>query len=212
MNRKKRLLLFAMPAAVLGIGAGGVAFTVMAVKDQTYVPSAPYAPGGEPNREVAVVYYSRSGHSEAVAREIARTFNAPIARIDADYPRDFSGQRKAVSDARARALPPDPRRAHRPRSGAPRFPRVADLDVPPGDAALGLRGAGCANGQGGRARNDRQQPLRAGGDRRVREAGRGARRPPHRPRLPAPRPHLLAEEPRGALEGGPSGDSRDSLA
>ena len=105
MNRKKRLLLFAVPAAVLGVGAGGVAFTVMAVKDQTYVPSVPYAPGGEPNREVAVVYYSRSGHSEATAREIARTFNAPIARIDADYPRTFSGQRMAVSDARARALP-----------------------------------------------------------------------------------------------------------
>ena len=49
VNRKKRLLLFAMPAAVLGIGAGGVAFTVMAVKDQTYVPSAPYLPEGEPN-------------------------------------------------------------------------------------------------------------------------------------------------------------------
>jgi hypothetical protein len=61
-----------MPAAVLAIRAGGVAFTVMAVKDQTYVPSA----------------------------------NAPIARISADYPRDFSGQRKAVSDARAQALPP----------------------------------------------------------------------------------------------------------
>jgi hypothetical protein len=45
------------------------------------------------------------GHSEAAAREIARSFNAPIARIDADYPRDFSGQWKAVSDARARALP-----------------------------------------------------------------------------------------------------------
>ena len=104
MNRKKRLLLFAMPAAVLGIG-GGVAFTVMAVKDQTYVSSAPYAPGVEPNREVSVIYYSRSGHSEAAAREIARTFNAPIARIDADYPRSLSGQRKAVSDARAQALP-----------------------------------------------------------------------------------------------------------
>ena len=49
---------------------------------------------------------SRSGHSEAAAREIARTFNSPIARIDADYPRDFSGQRKAVSDARSQALPP----------------------------------------------------------------------------------------------------------
>ena len=104
MDRKKRLLLCAMPAAVLGIG-GGVALTVMAVKDRTYVPSAPYAPQREPNREVAVVYYSRSGHSEAAAREIARTFNAPIARIDADYLRDFSGQWKAVSDARAHVLP-----------------------------------------------------------------------------------------------------------
>jgi hypothetical protein len=77
----------------------------MAVKDQAYIPSAVYAPQSPPNSEVAVVYYSRSGHSEAVAREVARTLNAPVARIDADYPRTLSGQRKAVSDARAKALP-----------------------------------------------------------------------------------------------------------
>ena len=77
----------------------------MVVKDQTYVPSADYVPVGDANRAVAVVYYSRSGHSEAVAREVARTFNAPIARIDADYPRDLAGQRKAVSDAKAEVLP-----------------------------------------------------------------------------------------------------------
>ncbi len=102
MTWKKRVLLVALAVAVLGIAA----FALMAAKDRTYVPSAPYAPQGEPNRDVAVVYYSRSGHSEVVAREIARTFNAPIVRIDADYPRDFSGQGRAVSDARARALPP----------------------------------------------------------------------------------------------------------
>lgn len=96
------LLGAALAAAFLGI----VAFAVMAAKDQTYVPSARYTPRGEPNNDVAVVYYSRSGHSEAVAREIARAFNAPIARIDADYPRSFSGQGKAVSDARGQALPP----------------------------------------------------------------------------------------------------------
>lgn len=95
------MFLFAVAVAVLGIAA----FTVMAVKDRTYVPSAAYSPVGESNREIAVVYYSRSGHSEAVAREVARTFNAPIARIDADYPLDFAGQGKAVSDARAEALP-----------------------------------------------------------------------------------------------------------
>jgi hypothetical protein len=87
--------------AVLGLGV----FMLMTVKDRTYVPSRTYAPVGEPNREVAVVYYSRSGHSEAVAREVARTFNAPIARISADYPLDFSGQGKAVSDANAGELP-----------------------------------------------------------------------------------------------------------
>jgi flavodoxin len=101
MIKRKRMLLFAaLAAAVVGIAA----FAVMMAKDQTYVSSAPYTPQGEPNRDVAVVYYSRSGHSEAVAREIARTFNAPIARIDADYPRSFSGQSKAVSDARGQAL------------------------------------------------------------------------------------------------------------
>jgi hypothetical protein len=98
---KKSILLLALAMAVVGIGA----FTVMAVKDQTYVPSDAYAPVGEPNREVAVVYYSRSGHSEAVAREVARTVNAPIARIAADYALNFSGQGKAIADANAGELP-----------------------------------------------------------------------------------------------------------
>ncbi len=91
--------------ALVGVAGGGGAFTVMAVKDQTYVPSDDYAPTGEPSKDVAVVYYSRSGHSEAVAREIARMFNAPIARIAADYALSFSGQRKAVSGANAGELP-----------------------------------------------------------------------------------------------------------
>jgi hypothetical protein len=101
VTTRKFLLLLALAMAVLGLGV----FMLMTVKDRTYVPSRIYAPVGEPNREVAVVYYSRSGHSEAVAREVARTFNAPIARISADYPLDFSGQGKAVSDANAGELP-----------------------------------------------------------------------------------------------------------
>ncbi|MFP2906736.1 flavodoxin family protein [Pyxidicoccus sp. 3LFB2] len=101
MKRKKLMLSIVFGAVVLALAA----FALMVAKDRTYVPSAPYAPSGESNREVAVVYYSRSGHTEAVAREIARTFNAPIARIDADYPRDFGGQSKAVADANAQALP-----------------------------------------------------------------------------------------------------------
>jgi hypothetical protein len=95
------MLLFALAVTIMGIAA----FTIMTVKDRTYVPSAAYLPMGEPNRKVAVVYYSRSGHSEAVAREIARTLNAPIARIDADYPLNSAGQGKAIFDAGAEALP-----------------------------------------------------------------------------------------------------------
>jgi hypothetical protein len=101
VNTRKFILLLALAMAAVGIAA----FALMAVRDRTYVASEAYAPVGEPNRAVAVVYYSRSGHSEAVAREVARTFNAPIARISADYPLDFSGQGKAVSDANAGELP-----------------------------------------------------------------------------------------------------------
>lgn len=104
MTRKDRML-FALVAAVLVVCAACVAFTVMAVQDQTYVASPAYVPQGKPNLEIAVVYYSRSGHSEAVAREVARIFNAPIARIEADYPRTFGGQGKAISDAKSEALP-----------------------------------------------------------------------------------------------------------
>lgn len=86
--------------------SGAGAFAVMVAKDQTYAPSEPYAPLGDPSQDVTVAYYSRSGHSEAAAREIARMFNAPIARIDADYPRSFAGQARAASDAIARVLPP----------------------------------------------------------------------------------------------------------
>lgn len=98
---KKAAVLCAATAVAVGIAA----FTVMVVKDRTYVVSPAYAPTAEPNKAVAVVYYSRSGHSEAVAREAASLFNAPIARIDADYPRDISGQRRAVSDADEEKLP-----------------------------------------------------------------------------------------------------------
>jgi flavodoxin len=95
------MLTIALGVAILG----GTALVVMVLKDRTYAPSAPYTPRGQPDRDVAVVYYSRSGHSEGVAREIARTFNAPIARIEADYPRNFVGQAKAIKDARAETLP-----------------------------------------------------------------------------------------------------------
>lgn len=101
INRKRRLTLVALAVS----GLGGATLTGMTVKDQTYVPSLEYVPVVNPNRNLAVVYYSRSGHSEAVAREVGHMFNAPIARIASDYPRNLAGQGKAVSDARAGELP-----------------------------------------------------------------------------------------------------------
>lgn len=92
--------------AVAALVVGLTAFTTMAVKDRTYVTSPRYSPVGEPSSDVAVIYYSRSGHSEAVAREIARRFNASTARIEANYSLDFQGQGRAISDARADARPP----------------------------------------------------------------------------------------------------------
>jgi flavodoxin len=95
------MLIIAGVTAVLGAAA----FAIMVVKDRTYVSSVPFAPSRAPNSRAAVIYYSRTGHSEAVAREIARSLNSSIARIDADYPRDFGGQSKAVQDAAKEALP-----------------------------------------------------------------------------------------------------------
>lgn len=77
--------------ALVSVALGVTVFVAMAAKDQSYVPSPEYSPSGVPSGKAAVVYYSRSGHSEAVAREIARLFNTPVARITADYPLSFSG-------------------------------------------------------------------------------------------------------------------------
>lgn len=101
MNRRQSMSFFALVPVALGVSA----FVAMAAKDQSYVPSLEYAPTGVPSRKAAVVYYSRSGHSEAVAREIARLLNTPIARITADYPLSFSGQGKALADAGGNTLP-----------------------------------------------------------------------------------------------------------
>jgi sulfite reductase alpha subunit-like flavoprotein len=73
----KRLLV---STALLTVGLSLGAFLLMTVKDQAYAPSAPYSPGQAASQEVAVIYYSRTGHSEAVAREIARVQRA--CRVD----------------------------------------------------------------------------------------------------------------------------------
>ena len=95
------MIAFIAVAAVAGLGA----FTAVAVKDQTYVASPAFSTNAQTSGENVVVYYSRSGHSEAVAHEVAKRLNAPISRIDADYPLSFGGQAKAIADAEAEAFP-----------------------------------------------------------------------------------------------------------
>jgi len=85
---------------------GGSLFGLMLYKDWSYYQSPVYErDAGEP-ADVVVVYYSRSGHTENMAREIARFFSADVVRITTDaYPQDWSGWRRASSDASERVLP-----------------------------------------------------------------------------------------------------------
>ncbi|GFM82680.1 hypothetical protein PSCICO_22070 [Pseudomonas cichorii] len=95
------VIALALVAVVVSLSA----FTAMAVKDQTYVGSPGFKATADVPHEYVVVYYSRSGHSEAVAHEVATRLNTPIARINANYPLSFQGQRKAIADAEAEAFP-----------------------------------------------------------------------------------------------------------
>jgi flavodoxin len=99
---KKAIIIF----VALSVFVGLCAFMAMAVKDRTYVGSPEFKPTVDASKESVVIYYSRSGHSEAVAREVARKTNSHIAKISADYALDFQGQSKAISDATSEVLPP----------------------------------------------------------------------------------------------------------
>jgi len=95
--RRWRWILAALAVAAMG-GAG--VFGLVLYKDRTYVPSEPYAPPAGA-ADTLVVYYSRSGNTEAMAREIARHQRAHIHHIGSDvYTLDFAGWRNAANDAR----------------------------------------------------------------------------------------------------------------
>jgi len=75
-------------------------FILVIVKDRTYFHSPPYTKKSSKPSEVLVVYYSRSGNTEAMAREIARKFDSDIIKIEAEkYSLDFQGWRNAGNDA-----------------------------------------------------------------------------------------------------------------
>ncbi len=103
MEAKTRniFLLIISVAALLGIAA----FVLVQIKDRTYFHSPPYAPDPQKQTGVLVVYYSRSGNTEALAREIARKLAADIIRIESTaYSLDYKGWRRASKDAGSEVL------------------------------------------------------------------------------------------------------------
>jgi flavodoxin len=75
-------------------------FILMLWKDRKYFYSKPYRPKEDSHADVLVLYYSRSGNTEAMAREIARRFQADIIKLTAEsYTLDFKGWINANLDA-----------------------------------------------------------------------------------------------------------------
>ena len=98
MKVPKRNLLIVAVAFILT--AAIVSFVLVQVKDRTYFHSPSYTPSQNNPTDVLVVYYSRSGNTEAMAREIARKFDADILQIKAErYSLDYRGWRNAANDA-----------------------------------------------------------------------------------------------------------------
>ena len=68
--------------------------------DRRYFYSKPYRRKGNLPADVLVLYYSRSGNTEAMAREIARRFQTDIIKLTAEsYTLDFKGWTNANLDA-----------------------------------------------------------------------------------------------------------------
>ncbi len=98
MKAQKRKALIV--AVVFIVVAAIASFVLVQVKDRTYFHSPPYSPKQDIDSTVLVVYYSRSGNTEAMAREVARKFNADIVKIEAErYSLDYQGWRYAANDA-----------------------------------------------------------------------------------------------------------------
>ncbi len=91
--------------ASLVVVALAASFILVQVKDRTYFHSPPYTQENSGDTDVLVIYYSRSGNTEAMAREIARKFQADIVRIESEkYSLDYKGWRHANRDADEKVL------------------------------------------------------------------------------------------------------------
>jgi len=89
-------------AILLVVIAAIAAFAFVQIKDRTYFHSPPYTPEQDKTSDVLVVYYSRSGNTEAMAKEIARRLHADILRIETkSYGLNFKGWLQANGDSRS---------------------------------------------------------------------------------------------------------------
>lgn len=94
---QQRLLILSVSAVLLIALA---AFVLVLVKDRTYFHSPSYVAAPDSKPDVLVVYYSRSGHTELMARTIASYFKADILRLETEtYGLNFKGWREATNDA-----------------------------------------------------------------------------------------------------------------
>ena len=101
ISRKQLFVLLGLALLVAIMGP----FIFMLWMDRRYFHSKPYQRKGDQQSDALVRYYSRSGNTEAMAREIARKYQADIVKLHADaYPLDVRGWLKSGSDARNKKL------------------------------------------------------------------------------------------------------------
>jgi flavodoxin len=96
ISRRRLIILLGLFIAIVLLAP----FIFMLWKDRKYFYSKPYKRKEDLPTDVLVIYYSRSGNTEAMAREIARRFRADIIKLRAEsYTLDFKGWINANLDA-----------------------------------------------------------------------------------------------------------------
>ncbi len=92
----------ALLGLILVLGAVSVfMFVFMVQKDAEHFESDSYVRTSGSSASTVVVYFSRNGHTQALARALARTFDADLVEIKAcDYPLNLLGFMHAASSAR----------------------------------------------------------------------------------------------------------------
>ena len=100
--KRRQFILGGMSAAAI-VGAGVIGYVVQTEKAQ-FKQNARLAGYEKPTGSVArtlIVYFSRSGNTELMALEIARTYSADVVRLEAeDYRLGLAGWINAMTDAR----------------------------------------------------------------------------------------------------------------